>query len=116
MPGRSMISTAREGPISDRPSRVEVVVPGKLEVLARAPQRRLKVVVLPVFGLPIRATRSSCDRSRAATRGTATAATAILSPLGGRRDDVDLSRDGSRQPDASSPHLDDAGIAVLAQA
>ena len=34
-----------------------VVVPGKLEVLARAPHRRLKRVVLPVFGLPMRAMR-----------------------------------------------------------
>jgi hypothetical protein len=32
-------------------------VPGKFEVLARVPQRRLKTVVLPVFGLPISATR-----------------------------------------------------------
>jgi hypothetical protein len=40
-----------------RPIRAAVVVPGKLEVLARAPLRRLKRVVLPVFGLPTSAIR-----------------------------------------------------------
>jgi hypothetical protein len=37
--------------------RAAVVVPGKLEVFARDPLRRLKRVVFPVLGLPTRATR-----------------------------------------------------------
>src|SRR5688572_24442547 len=49
-------------PIVARPMRAEVVVPGKFEVLARVPQRRLKTVVLPVLGLPIRATRGRRSR------------------------------------------------------
>ena len=49
----------RRGAVAEvaRPMRAAVVVPGKLEVFARAPHRRLKSVVLPVFGLPTRAIR-----------------------------------------------------------
>ena len=95
-PGRSMISTARSAVSSLRPSRVEVVVPGKLEVFARAPHRRLNVVVLPVFGLPMRATRSISRRAFVAWDGTATATPVMSRARGGRRHDVDLAGHGLR--------------------
>ena len=47
-----------------------VVVPGKFEVFARAPQKALKSVVLPVLGLPI---RTSVRTSAAAETAPATA-------------------------------------------
>ena len=64
------MTSAASPAIWPAPVRSEVVVPGKFEVLARAPQSALKSVVLPVFGLPISATR----RMTPSAAGGATAA------------------------------------------
>ena len=66
--------------------RSDVVVPGKFEVLARAPHSALKSVVLPVFGLPISATRRTGTVAVDAARsGDSTAVgTAVMVPRSGR--------------------------------
>ena len=59
---------------SARPRAHAVVVPGKFDVLARAPQSALKSVVLPVLGLPIRAMRrTGAAVSDGSTSGSAAA-------------------------------------------
>src|SRR6187455_2843466 len=105
-----MISVSQSPGRAARPTRDAVVVPGKLDVLARAPQRRLKSVVLPVLGLPISATRAS---SRAEARwglsvsGAETAISTLLR-VGNHEDAVG---DFARQADARRAHLDDTGLA-----
>ena len=85
-----MTSTLRPLASSLRPKRLEVVVPGKFEVFARAPHRRLKMVVLPVLGLPMRTMRIRA-RSEAATTGvSATAGEDTLGAFARNRHDEDL--------------------------
>src|SRR5690606_15997194 len=77
-PGRSTISTRVPPGSVARPVREVVVVPGKFEVFARVPQRRLKTVVLPVLGLPTSATLGNGTgrpdgRGAVATAGTVSA-------------------------------------------
>src|SRR5687768_12707442 len=102
----SSTSTGRSGAISARPVRVAVVVPGKFDVFARAPQRRLKMVVLPVFGFPIRTMRGEAEVESRGTgevepfcscgcagRLVATAGAATSDPLVPDRDHEDPVRD-----------------------
>jgi len=77
-------------------------VPGKFEVFARTPQRRLKSVVLPVFGLPSSAMHGARPR-----RGR--------SPLR-RRHHEELLGQAMREADARRAHLHDAGVPGLADA
>src|SRR5688572_30385162 len=97
-PGRSMTSMDRS-PTWLRPTRIAVVVPGKFDVLARAPQRRLKSVVLPVLGFPSSATEDAFISTRA----------------GRERHDEDMACDRAGYADARRTHLDDARLAFLAQ-
>src|SRR5688572_25803405 len=103
-----MMST-RRSPSSQRPVRTLVVVPGKLDVFARAPQSRLKSVVLPVFGLPSSAMRPAAAAATAGGRSAVGAVAGIL-------DHVDVPGYDARQPDLRRPHLDDERLAALADA
>jgi hypothetical protein len=67
-----------------------VVVPGKFDVFARTPQRRLKMVVLPVLGLPTRAMRTVPDGLAAGADVTAAAVARISPALVGGRNDVNF--------------------------
>src|SRR5688500_9877517 len=107
---------ARFGASSVRPVRVAVVVPGKLDVLARAPHRRLKIVVLPVLGFPIRTTRGSVSADSTPGERGAAAVAGTSGPLGLDRDHVDLVGHRAGQADPRGPDLDDAGLTVLADA
>jgi hypothetical protein len=82
-----------------RPTRIAVVVPGKLDVLARAPHRRLKSVVLPVLGFPSSATEDAF----------------ISTGAGRERHDEDVASDRAGNADACRTHLDDARLAFLAK-
>src|SRR6185436_14327879 len=82
-----------------RPTRIAVVVPGKLDVLARAPQRRLKRVVLPVLGFPSSATEDAF----------------ISTGAGRERHDEDMTSDRTGNANARRAHLDDARLASLAK-
>src|SRR5580765_959710 len=118
MPGMSSISTDT-WPRRSVPVRSAVVVPGKFEVLARAPQSRLKSVVLPVFGLPTSRARSRTGVGCPATAGAVSrAGTGAIRALGGRRirNHENPGRDGARDADARAANLQDAGLAGLAQA
>src|SRR6185503_7373009 len=92
-PGRSMTSIDRS-PTWLRPTRIAVVVPGKLDVLARAPQRRLKRVVLPVLGFPSSATEDAF----------------ISTGAGRERHDEDMTSDRTGNANARRAHLDDARL------
>ncbi len=104
-------------------------MPGKFEVLARVPQRRLKTVVLPVLGFPISATRGR--RSVAMSVWTARGRRALRTAERSRDDHRSRGACGisyaaasgmTRMPRASSrdnldpgrAHLHDAGFARLA--
>src|SRR5918993_3990198 len=107
-----MMSASQSPGRAARPTRDAVVVPGKLEVLARAPHRRLNSVVLPVLGLPISATRATSPATGTAPLARV-AANAISALVGG--DDEDAVGDLAREPDAGRAHLHDTGFACLAQ-
>src|SRR5687767_6175993 len=110
MPGRSMTSR-RVWPISQWPVRRLVVVPGKFEVLARAPQNTLKSVVLPVFGFPSRATRGYVP---AVPRSGVGAVTGMWPVQVEFRDDEDGLGDAAGHADPGGPYLDDERLAALA--
>ena len=91
-----------------RPSRDSVVVPGWFAVFARRPHSWLKSVVLPVFGLPSRATRirSADDRATFVPRRCAPiagrAADTIPAPRGARERPRRPGRSGSIGPREST--------------
>ena len=93
--------------------RNDVVVPGKFDVFARTPQRRLNSVVLPVLGLPIRTTRASLTKP-SGVAGVA-CVTVATSGAGGIGLDEDAVGHRARQPDARRSHLHDARVAGLAE-
>src|SRR5688572_2391810 len=118
MPGRSTTSIRRPSS-SHWPSLIAVVVPGKLDVFARAPQSTLKSVVLPVFGFPrsamrppVRAAARSGDGEVAGIGGIE--AGAIHSETVAGHDDQNLARHGARDADPRIPHLDDERFTALA--
>ena len=81
-PGRSTSSSCAR-PSGERcvPMRPSTVEPGKLAVRARTPQRRLKSVVLPVFGLPRTAMRGiGCRAPRSPPRSMPRPVPWVLTP------------------------------------
>src|SRR5512145_1298236 len=110
MPGRSITSTPRPPASSARPRRMAVVVPGKFEVFARTPQRRLKIVVLPVFGLPTSATRAVPAGLAGGADVNAAAVAPMSQALVGDRDDLDFGRHRPREADSGRPNLYDARV------